>query len=111
MSPVLLWPTRSRSTVITVPIVANPPPLTASFGRRIGSTPGPVVWTLPTEYPESTTVVGSEAAPKGGVRLTHSSCGPVYRYPTRSILLDTCQSVVRNVSIPASGCTQRYIPL
>src|SRR5438046_2498566 len=48
VSPVLLWPTRSRSTAMTVPIVANPPPLTAPFGRRIGSTPGPVVCTLPT---------------------------------------------------------------
>src|SRR5438034_1040977 len=48
VSPVLLWPTRSRSTAMTVPIVANTPPLTASFGRRIGSTPGPVVCTLPT---------------------------------------------------------------
>src|SRR5205809_1041794 len=48
VSPVLLWPTRSRSTAMTVRIGANPPPLTASFGRRIGSTPGPVVCTLPT---------------------------------------------------------------
>ena len=78
-------------------------PLNSRIG--IGSTPGPVVCTLPTGYPESTTFVGSEPAPNGGVRFTHSSCGPVYRYPTRSILLDTCQSVVRNVWIPASAYT------